>query len=360
MIWQKEKSVGKMNDRVTVLNAPFTFPIYVIYRFGVFLKNLAFSFKFEQPKRVSAHTVSIGGLSFGGAGKTPMAMLLAECCSKYTDSLGKTAVISRGYRRSSRGFLLVSDGERMRASVKAAGDELCMLARYVPDAIVIADENRYRAAKFAVERFDCRIILLDDCFQHRYVHRDIDIVMLEPEVALHPRRFYLREGMAALKRAGIVVVLDAEYDSRAEISARIAKYTDAAVFWGRRIPGNFRLLSDNSEISDEELKYRRTAAFCALANPQRFAATLQRMGINPENLLAFPDHCEYSPKDIDKVARFFTATKAEVLLTTEKDAVKLPQIVNNLPIYYLTISIELEERDRFLEKVLSFRGNIRL
>ena len=340
-----------MTGQIKGLGGLLLYPPYLLYRSGVFLKNTSFSSGLQKPVRPGAHIVSAGGLSFGGSGKTPMAIHLAETASKLQRKGKKTAVISRGYGRASRGFVIVSDGKKIQVSPAEAGDELYVLAKRSPSTVVIADENRVRGAEFAIQSFGCGTIILDDCFQHRQIGRDIDIVMLEPETILNPGGYFLRERLPALKRADYIVVLDAEVSLRGKLERNIKKYSDAAIYWGWRIPGRFISLSDGSFLSDEELKYRKTAAFCAIANPGRFAATLNGLGIFPNGLLSFPDHCKYGPKDLDKLSRYFVTSGAEVLLTTEKDSVKLPGVLSTLPIYYLTIGLEIENNTDFVDRV---------
>jgi len=178
-------------------------------------------------------------------------------------------------------------------------------------------------------------------------------VMLEPHTVVNSGSYFLREKLSALKRADYIVVLDAEVSARGKLERKIANYSDAELFWGWRIPQRFVSLRDGSFLSDEELKYRKTAAFCAIANPGRFAATLNGLGIFPNGLLSFPDHCKYGPKDLDRLSRHFVTSGAEVLLTTEKDSVKLPGLLSTLPIYYLTIGLEIENNQDFVSRVFS-------
>lgn len=342
----------EMTGKIKGLGGLLLYPPYILYRGGVFLKNSSFSLGLDKPSEIEAHVISAGGISFGGSGKTPMTIHLAETAQQINKIPRKTAVVSRGYGRSSQGSVIVSDGRNILSHPAEAGDELYVLAKRAPSTVVIADENRVRGAEFAVRSFGCETVILDDCFQHRYIGRNIDLVMLEPEIILHPNRYFLRENPTALKRAGYVVILDTDVTRRDKISRKLAKYTDTPVFWGWRIPRRFVSLKDNSVISDEELKYRKTAAFCAIANPGRFAATLNDLGIFPEGLLAFPDHCKYGPRDLDKISRHFAASGAEMILTTEKDSVKLPGLLNTLPIYYLTIGLEIENESDLMDKLL--------
>jgi len=340
-----------MTANAASLTGIMLYPLYCLFHLAVFFKNFAYNCGWKRPRKFPARTISIGGLTFGGAGKTPMTIFLAEFALKHRKTLGAAAVISRGYRRSSKGLIIVSDGKKLRVSASEAGDELYLLAKRCPQAVVLADETRLTAADYAVNLAGCKIILLDDGFQRRKIHRDTDIVMLESHIVLSTSRFFTREPLAALRRAHAIVILDAELKHRAEITRRIQAKSAALIFWGRRIPQKIISLKDGAPISDEALKYHSTAAFCALANPKSFALTLNSLGIYPPEILAFPDHCRYNRQDLERIAQYFAASQAEILLTTEKDAVKLPPILFNLPIFYLTISLEIEDAPRLMNLI---------
>lgn len=340
-----------MTGEITGFSRIILYPSYMLYRAGVALKNLSFDLKLDKPVKFPAHVISVGGISFGGAGKTPMTIHLAETFAALEPKIGRTAVISRGYLRKSKGLVVVSAGKgQVLVSPEEAGDELYVLAKRAPTVTVIADETRVSAAKMAVENYECKNIILDDCFQHRHIARNLDIVMTEPEAVLNPHKYYMRESPHAIKRANIVVLLDTPPAERPLVEEHLRRYTKAPVLWGWRIPKRFMAVSGTGSVSDEELKYRKTASFCALANPGMFTLTLNNLGIHPKEMLAFPDHCEYDEKDIEKIRKHREITGADILLTTEKDAVKLTGKLDDMNVYYLTIGLEIE--GDFLRKVL--------
>lgn len=326
-------------------------PPYLLFRSGVAVKNGLYDRRVKKPARIDARVVSVGGLSFGGAGKSPMTIYLAARAAEMSSEIGKTAVVSRGYHRYSRGFMLVSDGKKLMAGVQQAGDELYMIAKRVPQVVVIADENRIRGAKSAVEMFGVKNIILDDAFQRRSIGRNLDVVMVEPELALSKAGYFTREGFSSLRRAGTVVILDSQQEYREIILDNLRRFTEAELFFGRRKPFALYNLKNGKEVKPAALQSKRTSAFCGLANPGRLSETLNEMGLEVEKVLAFPDHRWYSERDLGKIARFFTDSGAEALITTEKDAVKLPPVLHSLPIYYLAIELEIEEGERLVELV---------
>lgn len=336
-----------MNRRISGISGALLTPPYMLFRGVVWVKNRLYDWRLKKPAEIDARVISIGGISFGGSGKTPMAIYLAQAASEMVSQIGKTAVVSRGYRRTTSGSLIVSDGKKVRAPVYEAGDELYLIAKRVAKIPIIADENRIRGANMAVEELGAENIILDDGFQRRSLGRKVDIVMVEPEIALGNPRYLLREKITALRRADIIVVLDAEDYQREIIAENIGGHSGAQLFFGERRPRAFHSLKDGSKANIRRLQRLKTAAFCAIANPERFGDTLNQMGIHPASILSFPDHCAYGPKDLNKIARHYFTAGAEALITTEKDAVKLPALLNALPIYYLTIDLEIENSRDF-------------
>jgi tetraacyldisaccharide 4'-kinase len=321
---------------------------YIFYRAIVAIRNWFYNREILKPYRVEAKVISIGGLSFGGAGKTPLTIHLAKIASKHPE-IRKIAIISCGYRRKSSGTLLVADGYNLTTTVQSAGDELFLIAKNVPTAVVVADQNRYRGACFALERFQVDTIILDDAFQHRSLHRNFDIVLIETEIILKPEQFFLREQLPALKRADIIMVLDAETAQRDVIERKLREFSPAAIFFGRRRAEEIKSNADDKTVSIEKLSQLKAFAFCALAHPQRFWNSLKGLGLNPINFLAFPDHCDYNEGILAKILE--QSPEAEILLTSAKDAVKLPPVIDYLPVYYLDLDIEIENEGRLREKI---------
>ena len=334
-----------------LLSKTIAMPFYILYRTGVSVRNLLYDTGIKKPQCVDARIISVGGLSFGGSGKSPMTMYLASKAVMRASEIGSTAIVSRGYHRRSRGFVIVSDGKGIKAGVHQAGDELYMIAGRVPRAVVIADEVRHRGAENAVKMFNVKNIILDDGFQKRSLERTVNIVMVEPELIMSGKFSFMREGLSSLKRADAVIVLGSDEVEREAVREKLAKYTGAKIFFGHRKPVDIKNLENGKIVDVKKLQGKKVSAFCGLADPSRFDFSLRQMGIECEKLLAFPDHCAYNERDLTKVARFFVESGAEALITTEKDAVKLPPLLNSLPIYYLTIDLEIEEEGEFLKLI---------
>jgi len=338
-----------VSSQIKEIGKHMFYPPYLLFRSAVGIKNLMYNCGIFKVENFDVNVISVGGITFGGSGKSPMTMYLAYKAAEIESNIGKTAIVSRGYRRSSKGFLVVSDGKKVLSNVHQAGDELYMMAKRLSSTVVIADENRSRGVKSVVEMFDAKNIILDDGFQHRSLGRNTDIVMLEPDILLDHSVSFKRETLNALKRASAVVVLDA--DERKSITDKLKDYNNIKLFYGRRKITGFYSLKNGKKVNIQNLKNRKISAFCGIANPQNFINTLNLSGLQVETALAFKDHCRYNEIDLSKVARFFTTSGAEILLTTEKDAVKIPPVLYSLPIYYTTIDLEIENEKELLKLV---------
>src|SRR5512146_2497230 len=223
-------------------------------------------------RRLRGPVVSVGNLSVGGAGKTPFVILLGTLLRERDLEFD---VLSRGYRRESRGVALVDPA----GSARDFGDEPLLIARRLGAPVVVGEE-RYQAGVFAEQRFGPRLHLLDDGFQHRQLARDFDIVLVTPEDArdrLLPGG-RLREPLAALRRADAVVLTSGADPSAFPLDGK-------------------RVWRVRRSIVTKDLP-PRPVAFCAIARPQNFFAQLRKAGVEPTADAVFPDHYSYKEKDI--------------------------------------------------------------
>ena len=273
--------------------------------------------------------ISIGNISMGGTGKSPMTIYLAELIASRWKK--KVAVVSRGYRRKSHGFVLVRDGSDVLVKVEQSGDEAMMIAKRLPDAITIVDEDRAHGAREAM-LLGAEVILLDDGFQHRRLKRDLDIVLLNDDKHAFPFG-KLREGTAALKDADLLVG-----DPPADIS-----------FIQR--PISITLIPTNTSIPLERLRGARVLALSSIANPSRFHATLRELGAEVIEY-ALRDHATYSASRTAGVVQRATNASATLIVTTEKDLAKLGPYVSSftaeLPLAVLSIATEITRGNELL------------
>jgi tetraacyldisaccharide 4'-kinase len=286
--------------------------------------------------------VSVGNLTLGGTGKTPMVAWIARLLR----SRGlRVALVSRGYG----------------AEAGSRNDEAIELERKLPGVPHLQDPDRIAAATIAVEELGCRMILLDDAFQHRRIHRDLDIVLID---ALEPfgyehvfPRGTLREPLSGLRRAHAVVLTRADMIDRRQrdaIRRRVARLAPHAP-WAEVIHAPEELLSaDGKSESIHLLRDRPVAAFCGIGNPAGFRHTLNVCGYNVVAFQEFPDHHGYQRGDIEHLEQWAGQTGADAIVCTAKDLVKIGwERLGSLPLYALTIGMEFLEGQQQLEAQLA-------
>lgn len=301
---------------------------------------------------LGAATVSIGNLTTGGTGKTPLVAYVAEMLA----SRGETVcILTRGYgRKDAKRRVLVSDGEQILADVSTAGDEPIELARKLSGKIVIiADADRVSAAEWAKRKFGVTAFVLDDGFQHRRAVRDIDIVCVDATNPFGGRRMLpagrLRESVDGLARADIVVI------TRANIVAQTRTLRDeiaalapnAEIFESSNNVVGYRLVNDSSPKPTDPLDVRHVFAFCGIGNPENFFLHLRNEHINLAGTKTFADHYVYSKTDISVIEAEASRAHADLLLTTAKDGVKLSEMKFTLPCLVVETDIGLDDPERF-------------
>jgi len=270
--------------------------------------------------------VSVGNLTVGGTGKTPTVMALARSLSA---AGARPCILIRGYGGTGRGVREVSNGRTVRSDWREVGDEAVLLAETLPGVPVIAGGDRVAAGRFAIERFRPDVILLDDGFQHRRIFREVDLVLVDATDPfgggwLLPRG-RLREPVAGLRRAHAILVTRVDQGADPE---RVRDRIGAAAP-GRPIgmavyrPCALRRVADGDRVAVGEMRGKRVLALSGIANPRAFHRTLEGLGAVVADRLAFPDHHPFGPGDRRRIGEAAGAVRAEWIVTTEKDAVRL-------------------------------------
>lgn len=290
----------------------------IFYGLGSGLKNKLYDKNIIRPKKVDAFVISIGNITTGGVGKTP---IVAQIANYLTSNGEKVAIISRGYggKLSNNNINVISDGENIFYNAKLAGDEPFWLAQNAGRTIVITTKNRYKGAKYAVENFGASKIILDDGFQHRKLHRDLDIVLMDSKMGFGNEKLLpagpLREGMEAFSRIDkfVIVSKDTEH-SRAEKLAKImAKKMKIETFICYTEPDFVYNIKTGEKLPERT----EAVALCAIGQPKQFYDFLNNYKIS--QTIDFDDHHGYTEKELP----------AGIIITTEKDAVKMKDFQRN-------------------------------
>ena len=304
-------------------------------------------------QRLRRPVISIGNLAVGGRGKTPMAAAVAQMLLEMGE---RPAILSRGYGRADRqdAVVVVRDQERVRAGLDAAGDEPLMLARQLPGVSVLTCPDRYLAGCLAEQTLGATVHILDDGFQHLQLERDLDLVILGREDIERPATLplgRLREPLDTIVAADAILAADDDIVVEAEGFSlpvyRISRHTPA-----------------DRGSSAASAGGRPVVAVAGIAAPQRFFADLRGAGWHVAQTLSFRDHHRYSARDVRHIVDAARAAGAAMIVTTEKDYVRLqPFEPLALPLAFVPLAVRPEPFDRFRdwigEELRTVRGEAR-
>lgn len=294
-----------------------------VFGAGVAIRNALYDGRVLKVHRLSRPVVSIGNISVGGTGKTPLVIALGQLLKQRGIAVD---VLSRGYRRRSSEVAVVDP----QGSPEQCGDEPLLIARklHVP---VVVGADRYRAGLLAEKQFNTKLHLLDDAFQHRRLHRDFDIVVL-PAADLHDALLplgRLREPLAALRRAD-AVVLTAKLDEADEQRVRNCMRAPENVWTARR-------------VLELDQPAGKAVVFCGIARPEQFLSQLRALQVDIAATGQFRDHHRYSQKDIERLLKTKQDARAECFITTEKDEINLGTFATRLePLHVARLRLALE------------------
>jgi tetraacyldisaccharide 4'-kinase len=298
--------------------AALLWPVSLLYALVISFRNFFYDHGLFKSYAVESYVISVGNITVGGTGKTPTVQYLAK---HFLSQHFKVAIISRGYKRKSSGPIVVSDGERILADVKESGDEPFLLAKTCLGAIVIVDSNRVRAAQLAVKKFQPHVILLDDAFQHRRIRRNFDLLTMRRQRPFG-NGFCLPAGPLRELRAGLSRAHAILFNGAEKSPPLPATMFQAQIFAAEYVAAHLQnRMGQNLPL---DLKDKKVVAFCGLANPESFRKTLQHLGVNFSGFVAYNDHYDYQGDDINNIYNMFQAANADLIITTEKDWVKLP------------------------------------
>lgn len=338
---------------------PFSF----LYGIAAAARNFAFTAGLLRVRRVGVPVVSVGNLTAGGTGKTP----LAEFIVRWFLARGKrVGVVSRGYGRRTSGVVTVSDGSSLLADALDGGDEPVQIARKYPTVPVVVAERRVDAARTAAGNLGVEVLVLDDGFQHRYLHRDVDLVVMDEgnDVTKEPLlpAGLRRESLSSLRRARLIVTTRAG-NERPPWLLTLRRWYPGAIVRSAYVPDGFFRVRDSLPVSSEGLRECRVLAFSGIADPRSFLSNLNAAGLRVVDQVRFPDHHEYREADFTRLGHRLNAAGATIGVTTEKDAVRIlaagdagRKFLDACEIYFLRISLKPvdagEEIDRVLEECM--------
>ncbi len=322
------------------------FPISLVYAVVVYLRNCLYTFGFFKSTSFKTPTICVGNLSVGGTGKTPMIeFLLSRLEANY-----KLAVLSRGYKRKSKGFVLADKSVK----VEDLGDEPYQIFSKFPNSIVVVDSNRTRAITILEKDIKPQLILLDDAFQHRKVSCGFSILLTDYS-NLYVDDWYLpmgnlRDSVSEAKRASVIIVTKCPEKlnqiEQKQIAKKLKPLLHQQILFSY-LDYNNEIKGINNIITLKDLKGKKVVVVTGIARPKPLLTFLTNEGINVQHL-EYNDHHFFTQQEINLL------NTKELILTTEKDFVRLKGRVNNL--FYITISHKFigDGEQRLMKSLLKF------
>lgn len=310
---------------------------------------------------LGCQVISIGNLTVGGTGKTP----IVEVFARELQRAGrKVAILSRGYKKVEHGFWksaldkitgrerrrpprVVSNGQELLLDSARSGDEPYMLASNLPEVIVLVDKDRVKSGRFAVNKFHCDTLILDDGFQYRALKHRVEIVLVDctnpfSNGYILPRGL-LRESIANLRRADFIFITKSTGKDAAALQEQLhALNPRAEISVCVHRPKRLQNVYSGERQELEFLQGRTVALVSGIASPEGFEKEIRRLGASLGYLKRFADHHRYTQQEIIDIINKSKKQNASALITTEKDAVRFPKIERqDIPVYFLRVEIEL-------------------
>ncbi len=302
----------------------------------------------EQP---ACPVVSVGNLTLGGTGKTPA---VAWLVSRLIEAGERPAMVSRGYGGKGREVRIVSEGRGNVLSSPPASDEAVLMARMFSSVPVVTGKDRPAAARRA-EALGAGVIVVDDGFQHLALKRSFDLVVLRGDLPFGNGRMFpaglLREPLRALQRAGAILITGEAVPGIREKASSLAP--EAEIFEGRLAPSALVNLEGLAIGSLDDLRGTGIVAVSGIGNPDGFLRTLEGLGAKILKNLAFSDHAVYGEVEVARIAAALKETGAELVVATEKDAVKLTDLPGTKPFRDLRVELEIEGGDELERLILN-------
>ncbi len=335
-------------------------PLVPVYYCIIAIRNMFFDRRIFKSVSVDARVVSVGNLTVGGSGKTPMVIYLAQLLKREGKKAG---VLSRGYGRKSKGYVLVSDGKDLLTTVDICGDEIYQTVKQCGVAAAVS-EKRVIGAERLIADTGVDTIILDDAFQHRWINRDVNLLLFEQKFLssagfgnqnLLPAGI-MREPFGSIKRADAVII-NRKFSERTSIPGRLNKFfSGKKIFYAHYKAIQFVDVKKKESYGLKEIEGQKSLVVSGVANPYSFINVLKQTNVDTQNQIIFRDHKHYRLKEVQRIRKEFYSTNSHSVVTTEKDAVKLSeyaQELDDIDIYFLKIELEIDEPGEFGDWIIN-------
>ncbi len=354
---------GHRQDRKASLIRGVLYVLSLVFKVAIKCRRALYNLRLMRDATLGVQVIAVGNLTVGGTGKTPVVEKFAR---ELQDAGRKVAILSRGYRSKPRPLherllnklllrqditppKVVSDGQSLLLDSESSGDEPYMLASNLRDVVVLVDKDRVKSGRYAIQKFGCDTLLLDDGFQYWKLRgRRHDVVLIDYQDPfgnghLLPRGT-LREPPSHLGRAHTIFITKID-GSTQELRKRIQKINSkAGIIECVHHPLFFEDLFTGEQLPLEHVRHRRLATISGIAQPESFEQSLIRLGNQIVYQRRFADHHRYTQQEVLDVINRGVKRQAEILITTQKDAVRFPKLDRrDLPIYFMRVEIKIIE-----------------
>lgn len=333
-------------------------PLAAGFKLGVAIRRAAYRHGWLKAHRLNHPVVSVGNLTTGGTGKTPLVRYIAEMLRNRG---WKPSILTRGYgRRNDQEAVVLTPAEERKADPLDVGDEPAMLARALPQVPIVVCADRYRAGLLAEDRFNVDVHILDDGFQHWALARDVDVVLLDVTQELSDQALLpagrQRETCAALERAHIVVLTRTELGDPKPLEDRVRQTNrQAAIFHSSTKLCELVDIHSGRVYPSTAFQGEPVSAFCGVGNPKAFFADMRKWGFSIIAEESFRDHHVYIGEELLPIITGAEKSAAKAIVTTEKDAMNFKLSARgNIPILACVIKTKIHTAEEF-EKALTSR-----
>ncbi len=324
----------------------FLLPFSFFYWLFIFIKNYLYDKNILQSRKVGTKIICIGNITTGGTGKTPITIAIANALLERNK---KVAILSRGYKRKSKGFTEVDE-----VNSKKFGDEPAMMFSRLSDIKVYVSEDRVFAAEKIAESFTADFIIMDDGLQNRKIKKDYTIAVINEKRQYMLDNIYLpagnmRESQNRLNNYDAVI-------RNYKFSRETVNTSPSGTFVCKYVIDGF-YSNAGKKIPLDEILNKKVFAFCGIADPDSFFNALSNFNLNIAHKVSYNDHHDFTENDIDKLINSYRVNDCELAITTEKDSIRLTKhskIIEQSEISFLHIKIsaEIENLDRLMNKIL--------
>ena len=329
-------------------------PLSILFRAIIAIRNYLYDANRLKARTLPCKVISIGNITTGGSGKTPT----VEFLSLYLKSLGKNVgIISRGYGRTSKNTKIVTDGINKPTSWESCGDEAFLLANKLDNIPIIVGKSKYDSGLKMATEFNTDVIIIDDGFQHRSLHRDLDIVLVNSKDTKKDHRPFplgkLRENLSNLKRADLIIYTKSNIHNISDYLINTLNHIKINKIKSAIDIGDKLIDSNNKEATIDIIRSKNVFLLSGVGDNEGFKKTVEKAGCNILGHKKFIDHYNYKAKDIKTVHREAIKVDAKYLITTEKDIIKMKDFEFELPLYAIKMKLAFHPEDEMKNKIES-------